>query len=74
VLRQLDGDVAARDARVREQARVLEEDMHELPEHVIGGLLHLLDDPAVVALDGEREVGLDPLRAGQRDRELARPR
>ena len=28
----LDGDVAARDARVREQARVLEEDMHELPE------------------------------------------
>ena len=42
-----DRDVAAGDAGVVEQAGVLEEDVDQLPEHVVGGLLDLLGDRRV---------------------------
>ena len=40
----LDGVVAAGDAGLVDQVGLLEEDVDQLPEHVVGGLLGLLDD------------------------------
>src|SRR5919198_1430424 len=54
---RLDGDVAAGDAGLVEQPRMLEEDVHEFPEHVVGGLVHLLPEVWIGRGNGEREVG-----------------
>ena len=54
---RLDRDVTAGDAGVIEQAGVLEEDVHEFPEHVVCRLVHLLPDMWVVRWNCEGEVG-----------------
>ena len=50
--------------RVRpgEQPAVLEEDVHELPQHVVGGLGQLLRDERVVGRRHEHPLGVDAAR------------